>query len=311
MFHFQTCEAVVLVLPNPVVPLAKPVDAEPKPVVPVVPNPLEGAFVVLPNTPEFDPNVFVVAGVLPKVPKPVDGGGFAAFEKAELPNTEPVVAPEPKLPVDGAPKGDRARIQMRSHRVQSKLYKQFLTNLKRCDSLEKEGDHVLSSLGNLYKRLELQTSGHNMETEQSIFGVLAMCENLPALLYRAHILAIEKCRMFLRGIMADYGRNVEQLKSTSLDYRQAIHCDMDLVPLEGGSSPLLTLEWMEDVANMAQLEMMRKKAIVHYLVTSVDAQRVLALVNGEHWSSKSPYSNMDMQYVRNALMRIAIIESKV
>ena len=97
----------MLVLPKPLVPVLKPVDAEPKPVPPVVPNPLEGALVVLPNTPEFDPNVLVVDGVLPNVPNAEDGGGLAAFEKAEVPNTEPVVAPEPKLPVAGAPKGER------------------------------------------------------------------------------------------------------------------------------------------------------------------------------------------------------------
>lgn len=101
----------------------------------------------------------------------------------------------------------------------------------------------------------------------------------------------------------DYDQNTDQLRIISLDYRQAIAGDMDLVSFESSSSPLLTLEWMENVAKMAQLELMRKKAIVYYIVTSVDAQHVLSIINDAHWSSNSSYSNIDMSYGKTKIDR--------
>ena len=80
----------------------------------------------------------------------------------------------------------------------------------------------------------------------------------------------------------DYGQNTDQLRIISLEYRQAIAGDMDLVSLESSSSPLLTLEWMKNVAKMEQLELVRNKAIVYYIVTSVDAQHVLSIINDGH-----------------------------
>ncbi|TYZ60168.1 hypothetical protein PybrP1_006499 [[Pythium] brassicae (nom. inval.)] len=189
-----------------------------------------------------------------------------------------------------------------------KAHKLFVAEVERCRRLEREGEQVLSSLGNVAQRLPLLLAGGEDSPlvptvadadEDGVMGVLRFCGNAQTLLLQKHFGALEKGMAFLRDIVREFADVLRRMRSYVAEHWE-LHDELE--PAGSGDRSVLVLaqqlEWMENVLVMYERELRRKRL----LVADVEYHDAAQLVRRHaHWSARSAQSCVDHRYVQAGL----------